>query len=179
MNSLPAGLIDQNMEFFSGPDGKAYCLRNGAVLPIDQLEPAALEMIEDAMEADPQKFAAVKFMANPGRMEMLNKFINCTAGSFDNVPDVVDGRLDFTEYVYCANRGSCAFEGVVCNSIHLTRRESEILRLIHLGYLDKEIAERLHISLCTVATHTRSIRNKTGVQRKAELSVFATKLNLI
>ncbi len=42
----------------------------------------------------------------------------------------------------------------------LTNREEEILRLIVKGYLNKEIAEKLHISHNTVLTHRKNIISK-------------------
>jgi two-component system nitrate/nitrite response regulator NarL len=45
----------------------------------------------------------------------------------------------------------------------LTRRESEILRLICLGLKNREIAEKLYVSRETVRWHVRSIYSKLGV----------------
>jgi len=49
----------------------------------------------------------------------------------------------------------------------LTRREREVLRLLTEGLTNKEIAERLVVSLPTVSTHVASIFNKLGVTSRA------------
>jgi len=46
----------------------------------------------------------------------------------------------------------------------LTKRETEILGLIAMGYKNREIAEKLFISRQTVRWHVRSLYTKIGVQ---------------
>lgn len=59
----------------------------------------------------------------------------------------------------------------------ITRRESEIIRLICQGKTNKEIAERLFISPVTVRDHTSNIYRKTGVRSRTQLaSIFSPSL---
>jgi DNA-binding NarL/FixJ family response regulator len=53
----------------------------------------------------------------------------------------------------------------------LTRREREILGLLAQGYLYKEIAEELTISLSTVRAHLHAIYEKMRVQSRTEAVV--------
>ena len=41
------------------------------------------------------------------------------------------------------------------------------------GLLNKEIADRLHISIHTVITHRKNISQKTGIKTVAGLTVYA------
>jgi DNA-binding NarL/FixJ family response regulator len=50
----------------------------------------------------------------------------------------------------------------------LTERENEILQLLAKGYLYKEIATRLFISMETVKSHIHNIYNKLHVQTRVE-----------
>jgi DNA-binding NarL/FixJ family response regulator len=50
----------------------------------------------------------------------------------------------------------------------LTNREQEILNHISRGYLDKEIAHLLNISIWTVHNHVKSIYDKLGVHNRTE-----------
>ena len=50
----------------------------------------------------------------------------------------------------------------------LTKRESEILRLLTKGYRSKEVAEELAIGVQTVHTHLRNIYEKLHVRSRAE-----------
>lgn len=62
---------------------------------------------------------------------------------------------------------------------HLTIRETEILRLIVQGNLNKEIADMLNISLNTVLTHRKNIINKTGIKTVSGLTFYCLRNGLI
>ncbi|CEA16068.1 hypothetical protein ING2E5B_1318 [Fermentimonas caenicola] len=62
---------------------------------------------------------------------------------------------------------------------NLTNRETEILRLIVQGNLNKEIADILNISLNTVLTHRKNIINKTGIKTVSGLTFYCLRNGLI
>ena len=70
-------------------------------------------------------------------------------------------------------------EGVSCEGIKLSPREVEIVRLIVEGMNNKEIAERLFLSVHTVTTHRKNIMSKLGVNNTAGLVMFAVRQNLV
>ncbi|MEU6011971.1 response regulator transcription factor [Streptomyces sp. NPDC047453] len=55
------------------------------------------------------------------------------------------------------------------HSVHITRREREILELVASGATDREIANKLTISEHTVHSHLDRLRSKTGYRRRADL----------
>ena len=55
----------------------------------------------------------------------------------------------------------------------LSKRELELVELVAEGLTDKEIAEKLFISIRTVRSHLDRIRDKTGARRRAELTRLA------
>ena len=57
----------------------------------------------------------------------------------------------------------------------LTQREREILRLIALGKRNNDIADSLHISLCTVKTHAYNIYKKINAPNRTQAALWATK----
>ncbi|MDQ2700860.1 MAG: response regulator transcription factor [Actinomycetota bacterium] len=61
----------------------------------------------------------------------------------------------------------------------LTPREQEVLRLIARGYLYKEIARRLGISVKTVEAHASSVLRKLQLSTRHELSRWAAERDLI
>lgn len=61
----------------------------------------------------------------------------------------------------------------------LSGREREILRLVAEGERDRDIADRLCISLKTVQSHLSRIRDKTSRRRRAELTRFAIEAGLV
>jgi two-component system, NarL family, response regulator NreC len=61
----------------------------------------------------------------------------------------------------------------------LTRRETEVLRLIALGLTSSEISEKLQLSRRTIDAHRRQIHRKLGLGRRSELVRYAMARNLI
>lgn len=57
--------------------------------------------------------------------------------------------------------------------VSLTSREKQIMEFLAAGLLNKEIAEKLFISLYTVKCHTRNIYAKLGIKNRIEaLRIF-------
>ena len=59
------------------------------------------------------------------------------------------------------------------NEHELSMREIEVLTCIARGYINKEIADKLHISLTTVITHRKNITEKLGIKSVAGLTIYA------
>ena len=55
------------------------------------------------------------------------------------------------------------------NTIRLTARQDEILKLISQEYSTKEIASQLHLSCSTIESHRRSLLTKMQVKNVAGL----------
>lgn len=65
-------------------------------------------------------------------------------------------------------------ENVVTEDLnHLTQREITVLQLVVEGLINKEIADRLNISVNTVLTHRKNITAKLGIKSVSGLSVYA------
>ncbi|MGN6555954.1 MAG: response regulator [Verrucomicrobiota bacterium] len=59
----------------------------------------------------------------------------------------------------------------VADSSEITRRGEEILNLLCDGYSNKEIAERLHLSVETIRTHLRRIYERLHVRSRTEAAL--------
>ncbi len=59
--------------------------------------------------------------------------------------------------------------------VSLTGREREVLQLIVEGYINKEVATQLKISLKTALAHRNNIMQKLGIHRQADLIRYALK----
>lgn len=55
----------------------------------------------------------------------------------------------------------------------LSPREIEVLVLLARGFINKEIADKLHISLTTVISHRKNIVSKLGIRSLSGLAVYA------
>lgn len=59
------------------------------------------------------------------------------------------------------------------NTHELSAREIEVLVLITKGFINKEIADKLNISLTTVITHRKNITEKLGIKSVPGLTIYA------
>jgi DNA-binding CsgD family transcriptional regulator len=64
-------------------------------------------------------------------------------------------------------------EIVRVNPSPLTERERQVLELVNVGATQAQMARELFVSLNTVKTHLRSIRQKLGVERTGEAAAIA------
>ncbi len=55
----------------------------------------------------------------------------------------------------------------------LSDREIEVMALIVQGFINKEIADKLNISLSTVITHRKNIMDKLGFKSVSALTIYA------
>lgn len=65
------------------------------------------------------------------------------------------------------------------DSHDLSERERDVLILVAKGMANKEIADRLNISIHTVMSHRKNITHKTGIKSVAGLTVYALLNNLL
>ena len=65
------------------------------------------------------------------------------------------------------------------SSYELTKRELDVLVQIAKGLMNKEIADKLNISIHTVISHRKNITRKTNIKSVAGLAMYALMNNLI
>lgn len=59
------------------------------------------------------------------------------------------------------------------SKIHITERETEVVRLIAWGYSNKEIAARLQLSVKTVEAHKANAMRKLGISSRIDIVRYA------
>lgn len=185
--TLPAGLIDNDIEFFNDTKDqeRCYCLTGGSAKRIPFCSALIKQMIREDMALYPVKIESLVALGYETDEAQLEKYCSCCFGHFDGNPDVKDGIFYHNEYVHCVHRGTCPVEGKLCDALQvgdgkfLTKREIEVLALVGNCDLDKEIADRLNISPETVKVHKKHICEKSGAMNKKDLIILALKKNLI
>ena len=63
--------------------------------------------------------------------------------------------------------------------VNLTDRESELIQYLSMGYSNREIANKLSVSVHTIKAHLESIYEKIEVRNRVQASIKAAKLGLI
>ena len=91
-----------------------------------------------------------------------------------NVPEqeLVHSLLSLQQHAHGGGRNMPPMPAVLQKKI-LSDREIEVMALIVQGYINKEIADRLHISLSTVITHRKNIMDKLGFKSVSALTIYA------
>ena len=60
-----------------------------------------------------------------------------------------------------------------CHGNLLIKREIEVMTLVAKGYMNKQVADMLNISLPTVVTHRKNVMDKLGMKSVSALTIYA------
>lgn len=93
----------------------------------------------------------------------------------------IDSDLPFIEINYSADRIIGIVKETFSNSKvtsdnqdnELSPREVDVLKCVALGKSNKEIADKLFISIHTVITHRKNITTKLGIKSTSGLTIYA------
>jgi DNA-binding NarL/FixJ family response regulator len=61
----------------------------------------------------------------------------------------------------------------------LSRRETEVLRLVARGLANKEVARELGVTLSTAKAHVTAILSKLGLPSRTQAALYAARTGLI
>ena len=101
-------------------------------------------------------------------VNIINMVLN---GEVWIAPNIADYILDILSKT---NTGSIDEEIIeTSNNFNLTNREKEILGLIAKGMSNKDIANKLIISLYTVKNHVKNIIQKLAVEDRTQAAILA------
>ena len=148
-----------------------------------------VELIEDLREVNPL-FAALVLTASLDRTEHARAIEAGAAGVLHksaDVDEIMDATrrlaggetlispVELAEMLHLAGESREARASIE----QLTRRELQVLKALGEGLSNKEIAERLHMSVDTERTHMMNILNKLGVHSRLQALLFAARHGLI
>ncbi len=148
-----------------------------------------LELMEKIRSNYPEQKVIVLSMHGDG--SAINKMISLGAQGYilknaakselkEALIKILGGENYFSKEVYDAiiNRIARKPTQRLTVETELSSREKEVLSLIVDEYSNKEIADKLFISIRTVETHKRNLLEKTGCKNIAGLVVYAMERDL-
>jgi DNA-binding NarL/FixJ family response regulator len=164
-----------------------------AVVDLSLPDGEGVELIEDLRETNPH-FAALVLTASIDRAEHARAVEAGAAGVLHKsaeVEEILDStrRLaagetlispeELVELLRLAGQSREEEREAQANIEQLTRREREVLLALSEGLSNKQIAERLHMSVDTERTHMMNILNKLGVHSRLQALLFAARHGLV
>jgi DNA-binding NarL/FixJ family response regulator len=154
------GLYTKGIEFVAIDKNKVEALHDRQVLPFNQLPEFAYNTIKSVMG----NTSATK--------EEMEHFAFQRWGGLDSEPDI-DEKGNPSEPEYLSDFAPAYYD----NGRKISDAELRVLQLI--AYDDKTIAVKLFISPYTVARHFSSLFFNSGMNKRTELALWATKKGII
>jgi len=151
------------------------------------------ELIEELHEANPD-FAALVLTASLDRAEHARAIEAGAAGVVHKAADVDEilettrrlaagetliSQEELLEMLLIAGQSREEEREARASIEQITRREMQVLQSLAEGLTNREIAERLHMSVDTERTHMMNILSKLGVHSRLQALLFAARHGLI
>ncbi len=151
------------------------------------------ELIEELHEANPD-FAALVLTASLDRAEHARAIEAGAAGVVHKAADVDEilettrrlaagetliSQEELVEMLLIAGQSREEEREARASIEQLTRREMQVLQSLAEGLTNRQIAERLHMSVDTERTHMMNILSKLGVHSRLQALLFAARHGLI
>lgn len=164
-------LMDINMPVMNGIETTAHIAKHHAAIKVIALTMhSERTFISRILKAG----AAGYVLKNTGKQELLTAIRRVAAGETYFSNEVASVMME--QYMPQSSRRNGS--GLEPSVHELTKRETEILRLIAQELTNNEIAERLFISMYTVETHRKNLIRKIGVKNTAGLVKYAMQQGL-
>ena len=175
--SFPAG-IDEGFEIYLH-EGRLRCLENGVRDEYVNLPDATRYVFRAEMYQDAKAIYGLKRMGYSDPVAMELKFVGCRYGALDSKPDLTGG-ITMPDAPVCDDMQVCPGFSFVCLiPDHLSRQEYRIAQYIGKGLLDKEICDRINITLPTCRTFQSRIHDKLHVNNRVEVALWAQNIGIV
>jgi DNA-binding NarL/FixJ family response regulator len=152
-----------------------------AVVVVDLAGPAALAAV--ALVSEERPAAAVLVVTDEPAVPPYTAVLDAVRAGATGYVAGTD-VAEITDAVQRLAKGGSAFDtgvaqavldtrGLPSSDVHLTERETDVLRLVVEGLTSKQIATRLTLSPRTVENHVQHLQRKAGVRGRASLVRWA------
>lgn len=183
---IPPGLSANELEFYwDFEKEQLMALLHGSLIEFSELPPSILDRLRFFMESDEAVMEIFEKLGPLLLKDRLYIYVKCKFGGFSWEPDIMEGVAK-SECWQCKCNGNCILKPITkqvlkVQSGWLTEREIDVVRVLCSNSfpISEAAADKLHISQSTLNKHKKSIFYKTGIQSIQELSVWATKMDLL
>lgn len=99
--------------------------------------------------------------------------------SYDYDLNVLASNLEIQKLIQVIRKSATKAKTTPMENGDLTQREKDVIRQIALGLSNKEMADKLNISIHTVISHRKNITDKLNIKSISGLTVYAIMNNLL
>jgi len=93
--------------------------------------------------------------------------------------NVLASNLEIQKLIQVIRKSATKTKTLTVENGDLTQREKDVIRHIALGLSNKEMADKLNISIHTVISHRKNITEKLNIKSISGLTVYAIMNNLL
>lgn len=180
------------MEFYQEPSGEIIVKqKDGEIFILTQSRRDFIVPMKILLQSDYlQAYTACEELNASSKMNHLyhdflnvRQFIKCNFGPYDNILDIdASGTLNF-EFISCPLRGTCKYNGIVCNPKFTTKLTDSDMTIIRMIVMQHMTADQIALHLCrsvnTINNRRKIILKKTACKTIAELVAYCYEHNLI
>lgn len=98
---------------------------------------------------------------------------------YDYDLNVLASNLEIQKLIQVIRKSASKSKAASIENGDLTQREKDVIRQIALGLSNKEMADKLNISIHTVISHRKNITDKLNIKSISGLTVYAIMNNLL
>ena len=132
-----------------------------------------------AYDANEQFLKICRDFSNVIPVALVNSYVDASIlKQFKDVIEINDGKQKVVTKIFnLLNDNNISQDKP--ESVELSNRETDVLIALVKGMTNKEISDKLFISVHTVITHRKNIIRKTGIKSVSGLTVYALLNNLV
>lgn len=180
--SIP-GITGKGIEFYQ-IKGSIKMLYNGSIKDFIETPPIILDIIKNEINSNPDVKSELERLYPNSEIFQIHKFIKCRFGGLDHTPDILNGKLQASEYWNCPIRKNCVSKGILCkkasyHGIELEWTDLELMKLLTTDKTNEVIAEELKIPFGSLHSKKKRIYEIFKISTKQELTIICLLLNFI
>jgi hypothetical protein len=177
------GITAKGIEFFTH-DGRIKMIHKGSVKDFIDIPSLVIDILKIEIGRNPIVKKELEKLYPDSKINQIYKFINCRFGGLDCTPDILDGKLQESEYWDCPLHGNCSSEGILCKKIihkgnELSWLDISLMQLLTTEKTNEVIAEELNIPLGSFHSMKKRLYDIFKVSTKQELTKICMFLNFI